>query len=77
MLPAPPTGSRPVRAAPLRAQLASPTFYGWNTGRPPHGYRAKVVPRPSPVKVEKGKTKSRLGPEGLKGQTITQIAHWR
>lgn len=50
---------------------------GWNIGQPPYGYKAKIVPHPSPVKAEKGKTKSRLEPDGVRGQTVTQIAHWR
>lgn len=50
---------------------------GWNIGQPPYGYTAKIVPHPSPVKAEKGKTKSRLEPDGLRGQAVTQMAHWR
>jgi site-specific DNA recombinase len=50
---------------------------GWNIGQPPYGYKAKIIPHPSPVKAEKGKTKSRLEPDGLRGQAVTQMAHWR
>lgn len=50
---------------------------GWNIGQAPYGYKAKIVPHPSPVKAEKGKTKSRLEPDGLRGLAVTQMAHWR
>jgi DNA invertase Pin-like site-specific DNA recombinase len=50
---------------------------GWNIGKPPYGYKAKVVPHPSPSKAEKGKTKSRLEPDGKRAETVAQIALWR
>ena len=50
---------------------------GWNIGQPPYGYAAIIVPHPSPVKAEKGKTKSRLEPDGIRGLAVTQMAHWR
>ncbi len=50
---------------------------GWNIGQPPYGYTAKIVPHPSPVKAEKGKTKSRLEPDAVRGQAVTQMALWR
>ncbi len=50
---------------------------GWNIGQPPYGYRANIVPHPSPVKAEKGKTKSRLEPDGMRGQAVTEMALWR
>lgn len=37
---------------------------GYNIGKPPFGYKAKVLPHPNPVKAEKGHIKSRLGPDG-------------
>ncbi|SEE25578.1 Site-specific DNA recombinase [Amycolatopsis lurida] len=50
---------------------------GWNIGKPPYGYKAKVVPHPSPAKAEKGKTKSRLEPDSERAETVVQIALWR
>ncbi|MFD5248462.1 recombinase family protein [Amycolatopsis sp. NPDC058340] len=50
---------------------------GWNIGKPPHGYKAKVLPHPNPTKADKGKTKSRLEPDGRRAETVTQIFHWR
>ncbi|MBB5852116.1 hypothetical protein HDA45_002203 [Amycolatopsis umgeniensis] len=50
---------------------------GWNIGKPPHGYKAKVLPHPNPTKADKGKTKSRLAPDGLRAETVTQILRWR
>jgi site-specific DNA recombinase len=32
---------------------------------------------PNPVKAERGATKSRLEPDGVRAETVTQIAHWR
>jgi hypothetical protein len=50
---------------------------GWNIGKPCHGYKAKVFKHPNPAKAAKGYTKSRLEPDDLKGETVTQIALWR
>lgn len=46
-------------------------------GQPPYGCTAVIVPHPNPVKAERSKTKSRLEPDGLRGQAVTQMAHWR
>jgi len=50
---------------------------GWNIGKPPHGYRAKRYPHPNPVKAARGASKTRLEPDGINGETVTQIACWR
>lgn len=50
---------------------------GWNIGKPPYGYKAKVYRHPNPTKAAKGQTKTRLEPDGLQGETVTQIAAWR
>ena len=50
---------------------------GWNLGIPPYGYRAKLHRHPNPVKAARGHTKSRLEPDGIRGQAVTQIALWR
>ncbi|MFJ8912998.1 recombinase family protein [Amycolatopsis sp. NPDC102389] len=50
---------------------------GWNIGKPSHGYKAKVFKHPNPVKAAKGYTKTRLEPDGLRGETVTQMALWR
>ncbi|ADP78992.1 Resolvase domain protein [Pseudofrankia inefficax] len=50
---------------------------GWNIGKPPYGYRAKSVRHPNSAKADRGATKSRLEPDGARGETVTQIAHWR
>ncbi len=50
---------------------------GWNIGKPPYGYKAKKFRHPNPTKAAKGLTKSRLEPDGLYGETVTQIANWR
>jgi len=50
---------------------------GWNIGKPPYGYRAKTYRHPNPMKAAKGQTKSRLEPDGVRGETVTQIALWR
>lgn len=50
---------------------------GWNIGKPPYGYAAKRYRHPNPMKAERGATKSRLEPDGLRAQTVTRIAHWR
>ncbi|AUI60432.1 hypothetical protein B1H26_24675 [Amycolatopsis sp. BJA-103] len=41
---------------------------GWNIGKPCHGYKTKVFKHPNPSKAAKGYTKSRLEPDGLKGE---------
>ncbi|WP_242582113.1 recombinase family protein [Amycolatopsis sp. 195334CR] len=50
---------------------------GWNIGKPCYGYRAKTYRHPNPAKAAKGLTKSRLEPDGVRGETVTQIAMWR
>jgi hypothetical protein len=50
---------------------------GWNIGKPPYGYAAKRYRHPNPMKAERAATKTRLEPDGAKGQAVTQIAHWR
>lgn len=50
---------------------------GYNIGKPPYGYKAKVIPHPNPMKADKGHTKSRLEPDGVHAETVTQIANWR
>ena len=50
---------------------------GWNIGKPPYGYRAKSLRHPNPAKADRGGTKTRLEPDGPRGETVTQIAHWR
>ena len=50
---------------------------GYNIGKPPYGYRAKLIRHPSPVKAARGATKTRLEPDGLRAETVTQIAAWR
>lgn len=50
---------------------------GWNIGKPPYGYRGKTYRHPNPTKAEKGITKTRLEPDGARGETVTQIALWR
>jgi site-specific DNA recombinase len=50
---------------------------GWNIGKPPYGYAAKRYRHPNPAKAAKGATKTRLEPDGARGETVTQIALWR
>ncbi len=50
---------------------------GWNIGKPPYGYKAKSYRHPNPTKAARGQTKSRLEPDGVRGETVTQIALWR
>ncbi len=50
---------------------------GYNIGKPCHGYKAKRIRHPNPAKAEKGLTKTRLEPDGLKGETVTLAAKWR
>src|SRR5262249_47786063 len=50
---------------------------GWNIGKPPHGYRAKIYRHPTPAKADRGATKTRLEPDGARAETVTRIAHWR
>ena len=49
---------------------------GWNIGKPCYGYRAKTFRHPNPMKAAKGMVKSRLEPDGLRAETVTQIAIW-
>ena len=50
---------------------------GWNIGKPPYGYKAKTYRHPNPAKAAKGQSKTRLEPDGARGETVTQIALWR
>lgn len=50
---------------------------GWNIGKPPYGYKAKSYRHPNPTKAARGQTKTRLEPDDLRGETVTQIALWR
>lgn len=50
---------------------------GWNIGKPPYGYKAKILRHPNPTKAAKGQTKSRLEPDGVRAETVAQIATWR
>ncbi|MQA02173.1 MAG: recombinase [Streptosporangiales bacterium] len=50
---------------------------GWNIGKPCYGYKAKTYRHPNPSRADKGNTKTRLEPDGRKGETVTQIAMWR
>ncbi|GDY33904.1 recombinase family protein [Gandjariella thermophila] len=50
---------------------------GWNIGKPPYGYRAKVYRHPNPTKAARGHTKTRLEPDGVRAETVAQIAQWR
>jgi site-specific DNA recombinase len=50
---------------------------GYNIGKPCYGYKAKKIRHPNPAKAEKGLTKTRLEPDGLRGETVTLAAKWR
>ncbi|MFD9734641.1 recombinase family protein [Umezawaea sp. NPDC059074] len=50
---------------------------GYNIGKPPYGYKAKKLRHPNASKADKGLTKTRLEPDGLRGETVTLIAKWR
>ncbi len=50
---------------------------GYNLGKPPYGYKAKVIPHPNPAKADKGHTKTLLIADSVRAETVTQIAHWR
>ncbi|HEX5116645.1 MAG TPA: recombinase family protein [Pseudonocardiaceae bacterium] len=50
---------------------------GWNLGKPPYGYHGKTYRHPNPTKAEKGIIKTRLEPDGARGETVTQMALWR
>jgi site-specific DNA recombinase len=50
---------------------------GYNIGKPCYGYKAKKIRHPNPAKAEKGLTKTRLEPDGAKGETVTLAAKWR
>lgn len=43
---------------------------GWNIGKPCYGYRAKTFRHPNPMKATKGQTKTRLDPDGNRGETV-------
>jgi DNA invertase Pin-like site-specific DNA recombinase len=50
---------------------------GWNIGKPCYGYKAKTIRHPNPAKAAKGQSKTRLEPDGVRAETVTQIALWR
>jgi hypothetical protein len=50
---------------------------GWNIGKPCYGYKAKTFRHPNPAKAAKGQVKTRLEPDGVRAETVTQIALWR
>nr|CTQ91107.1 Recombinase [Kibdelosporangium sp. MJ126-NF4] len=50
---------------------------GYNIGKPPYGYAAKKFRHPNPAKAEKGLTKTRLEPDGIKGEAVALMAKWR
>ena len=50
---------------------------GYNIGKPCYGYKAKKFRHPNPAKAEKGITKTRLEPDGVRAETVTLIAKWR
>ncbi|GAA0651438.1 hypothetical protein GCM10010174_89010 [Kutzneria viridogrisea] len=50
---------------------------GWNIGKPPYGYTGRTYRHPNPGKADKGITKTRLEPDGVRAQAVTQIAAWR
>jgi site-specific DNA recombinase len=50
---------------------------GWNVGKPPYGYRAKIYRHPNPAKAARGATKMRLEPDPAQAETVSQIAAWR
>jgi DNA invertase Pin-like site-specific DNA recombinase len=50
---------------------------GFNIGKPLYGYLGRKVPHPNPSKAERGKTKTLLIPDPVRGPVVTQIAMWR
>ncbi|MBY8862389.1 recombinase family protein [Nocardia sp. CA2R105] len=50
---------------------------GWNISKPPYGYKATTYRHPNPTKAAKGQSKTRLEPDGVRAETVTQIALWR
>jgi site-specific DNA recombinase len=50
---------------------------GYNIGKPPYGYKAKTYRHPNPAKAARRQSKTRLEPDGARGETVTQIALWR
>jgi len=50
---------------------------GWNIGKPCYGYRAKTFRHPNPSKAARGQVKTRLDPDGIRAETVAQIAAWR
>ena len=57
--------------------LCTHTREGFNIGKPPYGYRARLIRHPNPTKAARGATKTRLEPDGARAETVTQIATWR
>lgn len=50
---------------------------GYNIGKPLYGYKAKKIRHPNPSKAAKGITKTRLEPDGVRGEAVTLMAMWR
>lgn len=57
--------------------LCTHTREGFNIGKPPYGYKAKLLRHPNPTKAARGHTKTRLEPDGARAETVAQIAQWR
>ena len=53
------------------------TNQGFNIGKPPYGYIADRIRHPVKAKANDGRFKHRLMPDGIRGQTVTQIFLWR
>ncbi len=53
------------------------TQQGWNTGKPPYGYRAEKVAHPVPARRAEGGTKHRLIPDPERGPVVTRIYQLR
>jgi site-specific DNA recombinase len=53
------------------------TRQGWNTGKPPYGYRAEKVPHPVPARRAEGRTKHRLVPDPERAPAVTRIFQFR
>jgi site-specific DNA recombinase len=53
------------------------TQQGWNTGKPPYGYRAEKVAHPVPARRAEGGTKHRLIPDPERAPAVTRIYQLR
>jgi site-specific DNA recombinase len=60
-----------------RAALEEHTRQGFNTGRPPYGYRAQRLPHPIPAKRAEGKTKTRLLVDPDRAPVVAEIFRLR